>query len=362
MSGKVEKVYVDYNDAVKAGDILAELNTDMLKLKREQQKASLAKARAKYELELINFQSQQALALKNLISEYELLISRTALENLGADLQAAEANLKAVETEISQYAFITSPINGIVLDRSVNPGDTVAGSSSGNSASLFTLAENLREMQIEAATGELDVASLYRGQAARFSLESLPGHSFTGTVENVRMLPSVSNNVSSYTVIIKVDNSSGFLLPGMTCAVNFIVERRENVLLIPNAALRYQPSALNAEQIEEKVFAAGLALMDENQRLSAAEEREKALASRDSKQGAGLAKLFAASQTPRPPPLHAGEGNRAAEVLRNIWFLNGGGGLDVIRVRTGGTDGSLTEIISAEDLEGKQAVLRERLF
>jgi HlyD family secretion protein len=216
MNGKVEKVYVDYNDTVKAGDILAELNTDMLKLKREQQQAALIKARANYELQLINYKSQEALAKKNFISEYELKSSLTTLENLRADLRVAEANLKVIETEINQYAFVTSPIDGIVLDRNINVGDTVVESSSSNSASIFILAENLREMQIEAAVSQLDVSSLYRGQAVRFTLESLPGRSFTGTVENIRMVPVVLNNVVSYTVIISVENRDGVLFPGMT--------------------------------------------------------------------------------------------------------------------------------------------------
>jgi len=361
MSGKVEKVYVDYNDPVKAGDVLAVLNTDMLRLKREQQQAAVFKARSVYELELINYQSQEALARKDLISEYELKSGLTSLENLRADLRVAEANLKAIETEINQYAYITSPIDGIVLDRNVNAGDTVVESSSSNSASIFTLAENLKEMQIEAAVGQLDVASLYKGQAVRFTLESLPGQDFTGKVENIRMVPVVSNNVVSYTVIVGVENREGILLPGMTCAVNFIVEQNDNVLLIPNAALRYQPSTLSTEQIDEMVFAAGLANMDDDQRKAAMEAREKAQGGRSGQNG-NIKSLFEANQGPRPPPRHAGEGNRAAVVTRNIWYLNDQGRLEVISVQTGSTNGSLTEILSTEDLEGRQVILREKLF
>jgi len=362
MNGKVEEVYVDYNDTVKTGDVLAVLNTDMLKLKREQQQAAVLKARSAYGLELINYQSQEALARKNLISEYELKSGLTTLENLRADLRVAESNLKVIETEINQYAFITSPIDGIVLDRNVNVGDTVVESSSSNSASIFTLAENLTEMQIEASVGQLDIASLYRGQPVRFTLESLPGRNFTGTVENTRMVPVVSNNVVSYTVIIAVENREGILLPGMTCAVNFIVEQRDNVLLVPNAALRYQPSTLSAEQIDEMVFTASLANMDDDRRRAAIEAREKAQAARNPGQNAGLKKLFEQSQTPRPPTRHAGEGKREAVVMRNIWYLNGEGKLEVVSVQTGSTDGSLTEILSADSLEGKEVILREKLF
>jgi len=187
MSGKVEKINVDYNDTVRRGEILAELNTEMLKLKRDQQNATVNKARANYELQLINYKNQQALAEKEFISEYELKTSKNNLDGLAADLAAAEANLKTIETEINQYAYIKSPIDGIVLDRRINIGDTVVDSSSSNSSSIFTIAENLREMQIEAAVGELDVASIYKGQQVRFTLESFPGRRFSGVVENLRL-------------------------------------------------------------------------------------------------------------------------------------------------------------------------------
>ena len=143
MSGKVEKIFVDYNDPVKKGQVLAELNTDMLKLQREQQASQVLKARANYSLQQINFANLQKLAEKNLISEYELTSGQTALNIQKADLSVAEANLRSIETEINQYAYITSPIDGTVLERAVNEGDTVVDSSSSNSKAIFTLAENL---------------------------------------------------------------------------------------------------------------------------------------------------------------------------------------------------------------------------
>ena len=365
MSGKVEKVFVDYNDTVRIGDILAELNTDMLRLQRDQQYANVSKARANYELQLINFQSQEALAEKNLISEFELRTGRTNLDNMAADLAVAEANLRKIETEISQYAYITSPINGIVLDRNINPGDTVVDSTSSSSASIFVLAENLRDMQIEAGVGELDIASIHKGQSVRFTLESLPGRSFTGTVENLRMVPMVSNNVVSYTVIISAQNPDGSLLPGMTCAVDFIVERSENALTVSNAALRYQPTTLSADRIEEMIFYASLAEMDEEQRTAALEARAEATqaASQSSSSSSGIAGILTGGggqQRPPPRPV-AGQGRRVDVVMRNIWYFTDDGRLEVMRVQTGISNGTSTEIFSAENLEGKQVILRERL-
>ena len=159
MSGKVEKVYVNDNDLVKAGDVLAELNTDVLKLKLNQQIATVRRAKANYELQLMIYQSQVALAEMNLISEYELKSSQNTLENLAAELEVAQTNLQVLETEINQYAYITSPIDGIVLNRNINAGDTVVDSATSN---IFTLAENLSEMQITASVGELDVVSIHK--------------------------------------------------------------------------------------------------------------------------------------------------------------------------------------------------------
>ena len=382
MSGKVEKIFVDYNDLVRKGDILAELNTDMLKLKRDQQYATVIKARANYELQQLNFQSQQALAEKNLISEFELKTSKTNLDNQAADLVVAEANLRVIETEMNQYAFITSPIDGIVLDRKINIGDTVVDSSSSNTSAIFTLAENLREMQIEATVGELDVASISRGQPVRFTLESLPGRSFQGEVETLRMVPVVSSNVVSYTVIIKVENHDGSLMPGMTCAVDFIVERGENVLMVSNAALRYQPTNLSAERIADMVFNAGLAGMSDEQRQAAIEARAQAqaqaqgtaqTANQNSNTGiAGL--MMGGGQNIRMPPgmggtrprqNAGGQGSRSAReqavVVRNLWFIGDDGKLDVMRVRTGISSGSFTEILSRENIENIQVIMRERI-
>ena len=376
MSGKVERIRVDYNDSVRKGDILAELNTDVLKLQRQQQSASVQKARANYELQMINYNNQEVLAAKNLISEYELKSSKTTLDNQAADLAVAEANLNVIETEINQYAFITSPIDGIVLDRRINVGDTVVNSSSSNSSAIFILAENLNEMQIEAAVSELDVASIRQGQMVRFTLESMPGRNFRGQVQTLRMVPVVTSNVVSYTVIVKVSNQDGSLLPGMTCAVDFIVEQAQNVLTISNAALRYEPTTLNSAQIADMVFNAEIANLGESERKAAIDARAEAQAraaqtaqnTQNQNQNTGLASLMMGGGNRPPMPnmrmQGQGQGQRrnesAAVVMRNLWYMNNGKP-EVMRVQTGITNGLSTEIHSAENLEGRQFILRERV-
>jgi len=381
MSGKVERLFVDYNDIVSRGDVLAELNTDMLRLRREQMQAAVVRARASYELQALNYRNQRTLFERELISEFELLTSRTNVNNLAADLAVAEANLRVTETEIYQHAFIVSPIDGIVLDRNINVGDTVTDSASANAVPIFTLAENLREMQIEATVSELDVASIHRGQPVRFSLESLPGRSFTGEVETLRLIPTVTNNVVSFTVIIRVENHDGSLLPGMTCVVEFIVERSEGVLMVPNAALRYQPTTLSDERIADMIFDATLETLDDEQRRMAIEGRERArqqAVAQGQSGGNAVTNLMMGGGNPGGRMMAAGGGTRVgagggrqqaqgqgrnagAVVMRNLWYLNGDGTLGVMRVQTGITNGSLTEIITMEDMEGKQVILRERI-
>ncbi|MCL2719768.1 MAG: efflux RND transporter periplasmic adaptor subunit [Treponema sp.] len=372
MSGRVEAVYVDYNDNVYKGQVLARLNTDLLRLQRDQLSASVQKARANYELQLINYRTQEILAQRNLISEFELRTSKTSLDNQAADLAVAEANLRVKDTEITQYAFITSPIDGIVLDRNINVGDTVVDSSGSNSSSIFTIAENLREMQIEATVSELDVTSIHKGQRVRFTLESLPGRRFSGIVENLRMVPVIANNIVSYTVIINVDNSDGSLLPGMTCAVEFIVERNENILLVSNAALRYQPTTLSTEQISDMVFTASLTNMNEEQRQAAIEARERTREQTSQRQNQNNNQSFNQLMMGPQPGQRTG-GRQAAQgtanqgrgssavVMRNLWFVNNDGKLEVIQVRTGISDGSFTEIFVSDDMEDLQVILRERL-
>jgi HlyD family secretion protein len=346
MSGKVESVLVDFNDPVRKGDVLAELNTDMLRLQREQQLAQVFKGRANYELQQVSYRNQEVLAGKNLISGYELKSGKTSLDIQRAELAAAEASLKEIETKINQYAFIISPISGIVLDRNINEGDTVVDSSSSNSSSIFTLAENLEEMQIESWVGELDIASIAGGQSVRFTLEALPGRVYSGVVESRRLAPSVQDNVVSYKVIINVDNSDGSLLPGMTCSVEFIEGREENVLIVPNAALRYQPAAIKTENTTS----------NSNTNMG------------------GLAGLVAGP--PRMPGYGgggrqggqvpaAGRGGQAAETPpRTLWYLDDGGRAVSVLVRSGISDGSYTAVRGLDpslELEGREIILRERV-
>jgi len=364
---------------VKIGQTLALLNTDMLRLQREQQNYQVMKTRANYNLQAENYKSQQILAEKGLISEYELKTSKTSLDVLAADLASSEANLKSIDTEINQYAYITSPIDGIVLERNISVGDTVVDSSSTNSKSIFTLAENLSEMQIESWVGELDISSIKEGQEVRFTLESLPGKTFSGTVQSKRLMPQVQDNVVSYDVIISVDNSGGSLLPGMSCSVEFIEEKSDDILYVPNAALRFEPASLTKDEISEKQFNASLVgLSDEDKKtaIAAREEAKKKAAesSSSSSSGGGLASLVMPNRMPGMRGPGGGSGGQSGQqrtgssktpaVPKALWYTDAQGKPDCFLVFTGISDGINTEVrpvVKDSNIEGMKIILKEKL-
>jgi HlyD family secretion protein len=198
-------------------------------------------------------------------------------------------------------------------------------------------------------------------------------------VETLRLVPAVTNSVVSYTVIINVENENGLLVPGMTCAVDFIVEQKENVVVAPNAALRYQPTGLTDAQIADMVFNAGLQNMTEEQRAAAIESRSKqtqAASVQTPAQGTGIQGIVMGNT----PGMRGGPGGgrpggtgasgtqggqrqtgAAPVVMRNLWYLDAEGKLAVMRVRTGISNGTNTEIISNENIEGMSVILREKL-
>ena len=269
MSGRVEKVFVDYNDKVAKGQVLALLNTDLLELQRKEAEAELRKARAAYELQALDERNKAKLFEKGLVSDYENKTSKATLESCAAALASAESALEVIELKLGSYARVVSPIDGIVLDRNVDVGQGVVEGSSSNSTSLFTLAKDLSRMEIKAEVDELDIASIKVGQEARFTVEACPGLSFEGKVREIRLVPESSDNVVTYYVMIAADNGEGRLFPGMTADIEFVEESREDVLVVPNAALKFTPPGLSEEEVARLVFAAGLSGLGEAERAEA---------------------------------------------------------------------------------------------
>ncbi len=384
VTGTLEKVYVDFNDRVKRNQPLAEINTDKLKLTLKNAKAALDKAKAQYDYESSEYQKNRMLQDRSLISDSDLASSKLSYETSKANLAQAENAYEEARMDIEQYAVILSPIDGIVLDRAVDPGQTVVGSGSTNTQ-LFTLAENLDVMDIEAAVDELDISRVKLGQAARFTVEAYSDRKFEGAVRQIRVVPAKSSNVVSYTVIVRTENKDGALLPGMTATLEFLISQKKDVVLVPSAALRFTPSeeiqaAARRKQFEERIAdrtaeerAALLKQYDERAKTGAAGQGGLLAGAGRNPMGGGGA--------PMPPPGGGGPGGpggsgsggrtaggaagaraagSAAEARKTLWFLESDGSVSLKMVTVGSSDGTNTEILNAEDLVGKQVITRTR--
>ena len=252
VSGIVSKLYVDYNSVVKKGQVIAELDKSNLtselnsaKASLEQSKASLASAESSLSYQTANFRRNKALYQKGLISgnDYESarLSYQTALANVSSardQVASAQEQVKKAQTNLS-YATITSPIDGIVLSKSVEEGQTVAASFS--TPTLFTIAKDLTNMQVVADVDEADIGNVKVGERVTFTVDAYPDNTFSGTVKQVRQEATTTNNVVTYSVVITAPNADLKLKPGLTATVTIYTQENKGVLSVPSKALRFTP-------------------------------------------------------------------------------------------------------------------------
>ncbi len=238
VSGTIATIHADYNDSVRKGQVLAVLDQALYVAQVREAEANVTKAHATLVQAEDEYRRNQPLFDKGFLSAQEFLPISTGVDTAKAALAAAEASLTRARTNLA-YTVIRSPIDGTVIKRSVEAGQTVAASL--NTPTLFLIARDLAHMRIEADVDESDIGRIRNGQQVRFTVQSYPGEIFTGTVSQLRLQPRTISNVVNYTVLIDAHNDRGLLLPGMTATVDFVVDRVENALLVPNAALRFQP-------------------------------------------------------------------------------------------------------------------------
>ncbi len=255
LSGTIKSVEVDYNDKVKAGQILAKLDTSKLEAQATQSRASLESYKAKVlqaqatvketRSKLSQLKKVWEISNKKVPSQSELDTAEAALDRAMADeasakaaVSQAQATLDANETDLSK-AVIRSPINGVVLTRSVEPGQTVAATMT--TPTLFTLATDLTKMELHVNVDEADVGKIKEGQKATFTVAAYPNRPFEARIIQARLGSSTTSGVVTYETVLKVDNSDLALRPGMTATANITVKKVENAILIPSAALRFTP-------------------------------------------------------------------------------------------------------------------------
>ena len=254
VSGKVTKIYVDFNDHVKSGQLLAEIDTTSLQSRVDQSQAQVNAADASVVLAKATQAQNKAqyaravdLSAKGLISSKDLDAAKADADRAQASINSAtaqatlaRASLKDAQTQLS-YAVIRSPIDGVVLARLVEPGQTVAAAMS--APVLFTIARDLSQLRLYVDIDEADVGKVKEAQSATFLVDAWSGHSFVSKVVSVHNLPTAGQTVVTYQAVLSVDNTELLLRPGMTATATITTEERKGVLLVPNAALRFSPPA-----------------------------------------------------------------------------------------------------------------------
>lgn len=252
VSGLIKEIYVDYNSEVKQGQLLAQIDTSLFEAQLQQSVASIANAKANYQKILAVMENDKKtynryknLYARNFISKSELDLAESTYFSDVAQLNAAKAQISQAEASYKtasanmRYTKITSPVDGTVVSRAVDVGQTVAASF--QTPTLFMVAQDLTKMQIETSVSEADIGKVKVGQEVNYTLDGYQDSIFYGKVTQVRISPTTVQNVVTYTVIVEVDNKDGIIIPGMTANVSIITSKKENIMTVPNTAIKFTP-------------------------------------------------------------------------------------------------------------------------
>ncbi len=234
VSGTIEKLYVDYNSKVKKGDVLLEIEPSVLQASVDEAKASLVSAQSQRNYAKSEYERNKTLYNEGFISRAEMEQSQTTYEQAEQSVNRMQSQYDRAVTNLG-YATITSPVDGTVIAREVDVGQTVAASF--QTPNLFKIAEDLSQMQIETSVSEADIGVIKEGQPVTFTVDAYPNQTFDGVVRQIRLSPTTTSNVVVYTVVIDVDNSDLRLMPGMTAFVTIVVSEKSDVFKVQNAAL-----------------------------------------------------------------------------------------------------------------------------
>ncbi len=238
VSGVIEKIYVDFNSLVKKGQLLAQLDETPLLAQLDQSKSSVDMAEAQVKYQKATYERYKALIAKKLIAQSDFDLAEYNYNNAQASLKNAKSVYDKNRINLS-YARIYSPIDGIILNRAVDEGQTVAASF--NTPTLFTIANDLTQMQVEAKIDEADIGQIMMNQRVQFTVDAFPDLKFAGSVSEIRKQPVVTSNVVTYTVIIQAPNPDTKLMPGMTASTTIYVNEKVDIPVVPGKAIRFAP-------------------------------------------------------------------------------------------------------------------------
>jgi HlyD family secretion protein len=338
VSGTIEKLFADFNTKVKAGQIVAQLNQDKFRAAEDQARANLLAAQSNIEKSKVavadtlrTLERNRELRKKDLMAQSDLDAAQAAYDAALAQVEVnraqaaqAQAALKQATVDLNN-TVIRSPVDGLVISRNVDVGQTVAASL--QAPTLFTIANELARMEVHTNVDEADVGNVKEGQDVTFTVDAFPSRRFIGRVHQVRNAPIVVQNVVTYVAVVRIDNKELLLKPGMTANVQFLVSRKEDVLTIPNMALRFKPP-------EEKEEAQELLRREQTRTAPKVGERRT---SRQSVAGGGGA---------------AGRGTRRVRI-----YVLREDKAQPIEVQLGITDGSKTEVTSADLKENDPVII-----
>lgn len=354
VSGLITEVLVDFNTPVTKGQLIAKIDPATYDQRLRQSEAELASAEASYTLVRLNTVRTRDLRLKNLVTQQEVDQAEAALAQAAAALQIRQASVENAKVDLSRCS-IYAPVDGIVLDRKIEVGKTVAASL--NSPTLFVIADDLAKMQINAAISEADIGAVLEGQQVNFTVDAFPNRKFRGRVVQIRNSPVIESNVVTYETIIAVRNEDKTLKPGMTANVSVIVASRNDVLRIANSALRVRMPKSLLPKVESNTPPAGT---PEAPQEATREQMLQLMKDAGFERSAGppsaevRTRLVAlAKERGISLPERNGRGSRPsetapAETTRTLYRLDGtteNPAVIPVTVKLGITDGSSTEVI-----------------
>lgn len=347
VSGIIKKIYVDFNSVVKEGQVIAVLDTTLLAQAVEDARASLKKSEIQVNQSKRDFDRTSVLFEQKVLAQADYDLSLTTYETAVANAISAKSALNRSLINL-KYATIIAPISGVVVSRAVDVGQTVAASFS--TPTMFTIANDLTKMQVEANIDESDIGKIVVDQSVKFTVDAHPDMIFDGTVRQVRLLPVVTQNVVNYTVIIDVPNPDLKLLPGMTANITVLVQEEKDVLKVPATALRFSPSQDYIDKLEKN-----LPDSVKKKRETWSKEGGRQGASQGGQEGMSGGGRMSGGMPGGMPGSGAG-GDRPRRGSFGMVWVKVGDSLKPHRVRTGVTDGLNTEIRGKIE-EGEEVVL-----
>ena len=332
VSGQVAALYADFNQKVKKGQLLARIDPTLQRQAVQDAQAGVERAQSQSSMTKEEYDREKTLFDSKVITATEFNTAQSNYEVANANLKSAQIALDKAKQNLA-YTYIYAPIDGVIVQRTVDVGQTVAASLS--APELFLIANDLSQMQILANVDESDIGQIAVGQPVTFTVQAYPNRTFTGTVQQVRLQSTTQDNVVNYTTVISVSNSDGKLLPGMTATVQFLTGSAKGALLVPNAAVRFRATPEMMAQV-------GL-----GKNRTGATAGNNTNASGEAAAGASGNAATGAQRSGANGGSRSGyNGNGAARSNAGLlWYLDKTGKLAVARVKTGLTDGQTTEII-----------------